>query len=548
MVNYYPEAKPHIATLSEADILAQFNQALAEKQFQVFYQPQYNHANGAIVGAEALVRWFHPEAGMQFPSDFIPVLERNKLIYRLDMYVFSELCAFIALRLETGAPVVPISFNSSRHDLVEPTYLDELEEIRKRYNVPVDLLHIEITETAIVCGTKCINGIVEALHHKGYRVAMDDFGSGYSSLNVLKDVDFDILKLDMKFFSGDLNAKAGTVISSVVYMAERLGLPVISEGVETKVIADYMYSLGCNYIQGYYYSKPVPARDFIRQLESIQEDHLQCRLKLVEHLDMNRFWNPESLETLIFSNYVGAAAIIKYNNHKVEVLRVNQKYLDEIGQNFDQANVLRTYDFTNTTNPEWRKYDDMLQRAIKSQEEEECETWRVLHSDCCGDSRVCLRASVRILGTTGEEQLFYVMIRNITQEKLAFEEIAASDRRFRAASEQANVYAWEYDIATKDMHPCFRCMRDLGLPVVVHNYPEPAIKMGIFPPEYADMYRDWHKQIAAGVPHLEAIIPLTVGRIPFHVRYTTEFDKFGHPVKAYGSATLVIQEDEKAKE
>lgn len=115
-----------------------------------------------------------------------------------------------------------------------------------------------------------------------------------------------------------------------------------------------------------------------------------------------------------------------------------------------------------------------------------------------------------------------------------------SERKFRFASEQANVYAWEYDIATKEMRPCFRCMRDLNVPPVVYNYPEPLIENSIFPPDHADMYRDWMKQIENGADHLEAIIPLTVGRVPFHVRYTTEFDENGKPLKAYGSATPVV--------
>ena len=107
------------------------------------------------------------------------------------------------------------------------------------------------------------------------------------------------------------------------------------------------------------------------------------------------------------------------------------------------------------------------------------------------------------------------------------------------------MYAWEYDIATKEMRPCFRCMRDLGLPPLVKNYPEPAIDAGIFPQDYADMYRDWHRQLEDGVDHLEAVIPLTVGRVPLIVRYTTEFDKDGKPVKAYGSATLVVEQASK---
>ncbi len=132
------------------------------------------------------------------------------------------------------------------------------------------------------------------------------------------------------------------------------------------------------------------------------------------------------------------------------------------------------------------------------------------------------------------------MIRNITSEKNSFNAMLDTERRFKMASEQVNIYFWEYTVSTKEMRPCFRCMRDLGLPPLLRNYPDSAIEMGIFPPEVADMYRDWHVQVANGVKELEAIIPLTPERIPFHVRYTTEFDENGHPVKAYGSAALVV--------
>jgi len=526
--------------LTEQEILNQFETALAEGQFQAYYQPQYNHANGALIGAEALVRWIHPVHGMQSPLNFIPILENNGLIFKLDINVFEQVCDFQRHIIDQGFITIPISFNASRYDVCEPNYVQQLENIRLRYNVPVKLLRIEITESSIVCGSEYINDIVTELHKLGYLVEMDDFGSGYSSLNVLKDVDFDILKLDMKFFRGNLSAKAGTIIRSVVRMASWLGMPVISEGVETIEQADFMQSIGCTYIQGYLYSKPLAPKAFVELMEATAKDDLRPRIKLIEHMDANRFWNPESIETLIFSNYVGGAAIFTYKDGIVEVIRVNKKYLKELGLNISEKDVLKLHDLANTSEEQGKIYLKTIQEAIASGEEAECETWRTFHSPCCGDERLCIRSSMRSLGRVNDKELFYVTIRNVTKEKLLFEEVYSSDQRFRAASEQANVYAWEVDLITKDMRPCFRCMRDLGLPAVVHNYPESAIDSGIFPPDYADMYRDMMHQLAEGTEKLEAIIPLTVGRIPFHVRYTTEFDESGKAVKAYGSATLVV--------
>ena len=131
------------------------------------------------------------------------------------------------------------------------------------------------------------------------------------------------------------------------------------------------------------------------------------------------------------------------------------------------------------------------------------------------------------------------MIRNMTAEKEKYKEMEEGERRFKAASEQIQIFYWEYDVATHEMRPCFRCMRELGLPALVENYPEPAIEMGIFPPEIADEYREWHRRIDAGEKYIEGVLPLTMDRVPFRVRYTTEFDEYGRPIRAYGSATPV---------
>ena len=148
-----------------------------------------------------------------------------------------------------------------------------------------------------------------------------------------------------------------------------------------------------------------------------------------------------------------------------------------------------------------------------------------------------------MIGKTDTQYLFYAMVQNITSEKQQSLQFKEDERRFKNAFEQINVYAWEYIIATKQMRPCFRCMRDLNLPPLVENYPDSAIEVGIFPPDYADLYREWIRKLDCGeVDTIEGIIPLTVGRVPFHVRYTLERDENGVPLKAYGSAALVVDQ------
>ena len=529
--------------ITEQEIVGMISGALAEKQFVIYYQPQYNHSTGMVVGAEALVRWKHPEKGLISPGIFIPIFEKNGFITRLDLYVFEEVCVYIRKSMDEGRQIVPVSTNFSRYDIFQPRFVEKLEEIRKRYDVPVKYLRVEITESAIVGGSQHTNEIIHKLHNSGYIVEMDDFGSGYSSLNVLKDIELDIIKLDMLFLSGEAETnRGGTIVSAVIRMAKWLGIPVIAEGVETVKQADFLKSIGCDYIQGYLYSRPLPEAEYTKLIVGSSVGHAAPQMRLLDTVHAYDFWNPESLETLIFSNYVGGAAIFDYQNGKVELSRVNVKYLQEIGMNLSEKEMLEADFLSFMDEANQKAYIRMLERAIETGEEQECETWRNFSSSCCGDDRMCIRATVRVIGNSDDTYLFYAMIRNVTAEKLHIMEMQDTERRFKMASEQVNIYFWEYTVATKEMHPCFRCMRDLGLPPVMTNYPESAIEAGVFPPEVADMYRDWHVQIANGVKELEAVMPLTVGRVPFRVKYTTEFDENGRPVKAYGSAALVVNE------
>ncbi|MBO6303092.1 MAG: EAL domain-containing protein [Ruminiclostridium sp.] len=526
--------------MTEKELLAGFDQALAESHIFVCYQPKMNHTTGRMIGAEALMRWNDPVNGLQFPSDFIPVLERNDLIHLADLHVFEEVCKFQKMILAEGGSAVPISFNMSRHDIIHEGYVDRIEKLRLKYDIPVKLLHVEITESSAIGGMELVTNVLDKLHSLGYKVEMDDFGSGYSSLNVLKDLDVDVIKLDMRFLSGDIGGRGGTIISSIVQMTKWLNTPVVAEGVETIEQADYMKSIGCSYIQGYLYSKPVTAEEFKEKLRRTDHEPAAPAMDLISTMDAGKFWDPNSLETLIFNNYVGGAAIFRYQNGKVDILRINQKYMKEIGMNMTEKEILCSDPLETLDDDNRRILMNTLKRAAESYDEESCETWRTVCSKICGEDRICVRSDIRMIGKAQDEYIYYAMVRNITSEKKHVIAVEESERKFRMASEHANVYAWEYIFATKQMRPCFRCIRDLGVPPVVYNYPKPLFDSGIFPRDYEDMYYKMLKDLENGAEKAEAVIPLTVGRVPFHVRYTTEFDENGKPLKAYGSATLVV--------
>lgn len=243
---------------------------------------------------------------------------------------------------------------------------------------------------------------------------------------------------------------------------------------------------------------------------------------------------------ILNSRFVGPAAIFEFCSDTIKMLSINDKYPMEIGMNISEEEYLAHSPFEMMENNSRSIFIDALQDIISGSEaEKEIETYRHLSSNCCGEENVCIRSRILLLEKDNDRYIFFGAIRNVTSEKKQLAELTENDTVLKKAFDQINIYYWEYVFETKDMRPCFRCMRDMGLPMVVHNYPEPVIEMGIFPRDYADMYRDLLKKLEEGLPSYEVDIPLTVGRVPFHIRYTTEFDNNHKPVKAYGSATFI---------
>jgi len=212
-----------------------------------------------VVGAEALVRWRDPERGIVPPAKFIPLFEENGFVTRLDEYVWDQACRFMRSWMDEGHDPMPVSVNISRRDIFARDLFLELTDLVDRYDLDPSLLHLEITETAFISNPEDINRLVDRLQAAGFHVELDDFGSGYSSLNTLKDMMVDTIKLDMKFLQGGRNeGRRGRILDAVVRMADVLGINTIAEGVEAKEQADFLESLGCHKLQGFYFAKPLP--------------------------------------------------------------------------------------------------------------------------------------------------------------------------------------------------------------------------------------------------------------------------------------------------
>ncbi len=342
-IAYYDE-KMRLSLLEEQRICDESRRALKNGEFRVYYQPVYGINAGRFVSAEALVRWIHPKSGMISPGKFVPVFEKNGFIAELDLYVLEQVCKYMKRRVEEGLPKFPISVNISRTSLYDPNLFDTISEITDRYGVDPKFFRIEITESAYNDNPVQLLETIGKFREKGYPVLMDDFGSGYSSLNTLKDIPIDILKLDMKFMQGfEKNGRVGTIVTSVARMSAWLSTPMLAEGVETKEQFDFLTSVGCAYIQGFYFSRPVPEEELTR-LIAIDEVSGDVSVKenyaLTE--EVNELLGSNSLVSKIISGTCGGFGIYEMYDNKLEAIRVNDGYMEIMGytpEDFNKENV-----------------------------------------------------------------------------------------------------------------------------------------------------------------------------------------------------------------
>lgn len=244
--------------------------AITERQFEMYLQPKYSIAKNEIIGAEALVRWKHPERGMIYPDQFIPIIEENGFIRKVDYYIWEEACTFIRRCESVGIYTCPVSVNVSRVHLHDDECIQVLANLITNYDIPKELLELEITETI---DDHQVSMKAFQLKEEGFTLLMDDFGSGYSSLNILLETPFDVIKLDKKFMENMMvSGKGRLILEQVVAMANKLGLGLLAEGVETREQVELLRNIGCDQVQGYYFARPMPVGDFFELLMKQNEN------------------------------------------------------------------------------------------------------------------------------------------------------------------------------------------------------------------------------------------------------------------------------------
>ena len=418
--------------LNTEQIVDDMRPAIAEHEFEAWFQPQYNNITGAMIGAEALARWRHPKRGLVSPAEFIPVFENNGFIYELDKSIWEQSCAFIRRCLDEGGEALPVSVNVSRYDILREDVCEVLTGLTKKYSLPVELLRLEITESVFSNDPDQIIAVVKRLVELGFVVEIDDFGSGYSSLNTLKDVPAQIIKLDMRFLEASNNLeRGGSIIESVIRMARWLGMAVIAEGVETVQQARYLKSIGCSYSQGWFFAKAMPGDEYFELIRRSKKESKLLALRTVEHLDNNSFWDPESMDSLIFNSFVGAACILEFVRGQIVMLRMTDaftKMLESRGLIMDEA-----------MNIDWGRYmdarslisfSDALMESLETKDTVVRE-YEFQNLPGCTES-VSLRCFQRVIAMVEDRYMVYSINEDITAQREAERQSRETGERMRA--------------------------------------------------------------------------------------------------------------------
>lgn len=393
----------------EQFVLNNMNSALENEHFVIYLQPKYELINNTIRGAEALVRWNDPEKGLISPGDFIPIFEKNGFISELDYYVWEKTCALIRKWIDEGHQPNPVSVNVSRVSLYNPLIAEKINDLVNRYRIPQSLLHLELTESAYTDNPALIRDTINKLHTMGFKILMDDFGSGYSSLNVLKDIAVDILKIDMKFMEkSEIPGRSENILASVVRMAKWLNMPVIAEGVETNDQAKFLRSIGCEYVQGYYFARPMPVDQY--EIRAFQEIIFH---EVEEHREDNdSLWvSNEQMETL-FSNMLQPVAIFEYDGKEdLEAIRVNNAFYDMFGYESFASYTNRSMEMVDSSSQEG--VQAAFEQVVANKGVAECEFLVKLKRG----NRVWVNMKLKYLSNVADRYIIFATLSDVTITK-----------------------------------------------------------------------------------------------------------------------------------
>ena len=536
------------ALVLEREVVAGIESALREDRIELFLQPKCNIRTGKIVGAEALARWRHPERGIVAPGEFIPLIERNGLVCSLDLRVWEKTAAWIRGLIDEGVQPVPVSVNVSRADIYLVDVAAELHALVERYGIDPSLIEVEITESAYSERPDRIVAAFDALAERGFTVLMDDFGSGYSSLNMLKDINVDVLKIDMRFLDRD-DRRSKDIMESVIRMARWLDLPVIAEGVETREQVNFLLDVGCSYAQGYYYARPMEAAAFEALLtDGSKVQHEQCALQDARRpiLDFRDLLHENTISDRMLSSIIGSVALYSYADGDLRLIRGNEAYrrliatLGEGVNGAEEGGSLLPF-----------VHDEDRDALVAAAEE----TVR-----SCPDDGV--EVVVRRMGTNGchwhKMRLFhlnttngsatvYGSVTDVTERMEYMEALRKSEQRFEMTLEASGTVVFELDIPTRTARYSEFLQQAFGLAETVANAPEGFIEQGTVAEESIEDFRAIYRDLYAGAPRTSAVVRAIMGdgsRAWNRVTLLAMPNEAGAPVKAVGLVENVTRETE----
>ncbi|MCI1998894.1 MAG: EAL domain-containing protein [Clostridia bacterium] len=397
--------------VNEQYILNEMEYALESGQFEVYFQPKYNSKTNLPEGAEALARWVHPKRGVILPDKFIPIFERNGFVSRLDYYVWDVVCRSIKKWIDDGIDPYPISVNVSKVELYNPRLADILDELVKKYEILPKYLNLEIAESVWVENPQVIGITIKSLKNRGFNILLDNFGSGYLSLNTLKGVIVDALKIDINYLPKDIKKeKSNKILVSDIRMAKWLNLPVIIEGVEDKNQVQFFKNVGCDYIQGFYFAKPMPIKAYELLLKKNKKTDDVSVIKYKAKWD--DFCLGDTEIEKIFENSIQPLAIYEYTDRNLVILRANEAFFEliECDDNiYNNPNFLEKYMNTQEIN----EIKEVFEEAVKTKDNAQCEYMRINKSG----KVMWLSVKVRFIAAINKRNILFGILSDVSLQK-----------------------------------------------------------------------------------------------------------------------------------
>ncbi len=407
-INFYDEALGKKNELRQY-VIDNFENAFENRYFKVYYQKEVRALTGKVCGYEALARWMDPKYGIISPAIFVEVLENVHLVHKLDTYIIEQVCHDIRQDIEYGLAVMPVSVNLSQLDFELCDILAEVNKCRAKYDIPVNLINIEITESAIAAGESFLNDQIKSFRKEGYQVWMDDFGAGYSSLNNLKIYDFDMLKIDMNFLRDfENNQRTKVILSSIVNMAKELGIHTLAEGVETTEQYEFLRRIGCERLQGYLFGKPIPVDDMDFDQEYSFDN---C-----EDASLNSYYDNIGAVNFMGTTPLREKNMEVFNNLPIAVIEIKDNNMSFLYANSAYEQVLSSIGIPSLAEADRRNSNHDL-TEVKRILELSRKAEKAYNHRAEGDFIVngsLLSTKIRFLSRHGEKAAFAMVTRNLT--------------------------------------------------------------------------------------------------------------------------------------